>query len=79
MTTLQKALEEKETAINIVSDGGVNDYKSNFRMVIAVKSNIVATNKGKIYSVAFHESSYRSELFGVLAATVSLRRVIQKY
>jgi hypothetical protein len=67
MTMLQKALEEKAMTMNIVSDGGVHDYNGNFGMVKAVKSKIVATNKGKMYSIAFHESSYRSELFGVLA------------
>jgi hypothetical protein len=42
------------------------------------KSRIVATNKGKIYSVELHESSYQSELFGMLAAAVSLRYIIEK-
>jgi ribonuclease HI len=63
--------------VNIVSDGGVHDYNSNYGVVIASKSNIVATNKGKIYSVPFHESSYRSEMFGMLAATVSLHNIIE--
>jgi hypothetical protein len=75
---LQQALEFKETEVNIVSDGGVHDYNSNFGLVIAVKSRIVATNKGKIYSVEFHELSYRSELFGMLAAAVSLLYIIEK-
>jgi ribonuclease HI len=60
-------------------DGGVHDYNSNFGMVIAVTSKIVATNKGKIYSVAFHESSYRSEMLEVLATIVSLQYIIKKH
>jgi hypothetical protein len=76
---LEQALEDQESEINIVSDGGVHDYNSNFGAVIALKSTTLATNKGKIYSVAFHESSYRSELFGVLAVTVSLRHIIKTH
>jgi hypothetical protein len=75
----EQALEDCESEINIISDGGVDDYNSNFGAVIALKSTTLAMNKGKIYSVAFHESSYRSELFGVLAAAVSLRHIIKIY
>jgi ribonuclease HI len=79
MPTLQQALLDPKGKVNIVSDGGVHDYNSNYGVVIAFKSSIVATNKGKIYSVPFHESSYRSEMFGMLAATVSLRYIIEHH
>jgi hypothetical protein len=76
---LQTAIEDKESELNIVSDGGVHDYNSNFGMVIALKSMTLATNKGKIYSITFHESSYRSEMFRLLASIVSLHYIIKTY
>jgi hypothetical protein len=71
-TKLKQSLENKKIDTNIVSDGGVHHYHSSFELVITAKLELVATNKGKIYSIEFHESSYRSELYGVLAALVSL-------
>jgi hypothetical protein len=44
-------LDNKDITINIVSDGGVHSYQSNFGIVIATKSKIVAQNMGQIYSV----------------------------
>jgi hypothetical protein len=42
----------KQTDSNkIVSDGGMNDYHSNYGVVIASKSKIVAQNMEQIYSV----------------------------
>jgi hypothetical protein len=76
---LESTFKDKESEINIVSDGGVHDYNSNLGMVIAVKSKIMAANKGKIYSVAFHESSYWLELIGLLAATASIRQLIKQH
>jgi hypothetical protein len=37
---------------------------------------MVATNHGKLYSPEFYESSYRSELFSVLAGMVTLCAII---
>jgi hypothetical protein len=62
MTQFFTDLGNKEAAINIVSDGGVHNNHSNFGLVIATKSRIIAQNKGQIYSIEFHESSYQSEL-----------------
>jgi hypothetical protein len=79
MTKFYKDLDNKDITINIVSDGGVHDYHSNFGFVIATKSTIVTQNMGQIYSVEFHESSYRSELYGMLAAIVSFNHLLEIY
>jgi hypothetical protein len=79
ITKLRSSLENKNIETNIASDGGVHNYQSIFGLVITSKSDVVATNKGKIYSIKFHESFYCSELFGILAALVSLRHIISSY
>jgi hypothetical protein len=56
-----------------VSDGGDHNYQSNYGDLIAAKSYSLATNMGKLYNVPFCESSYQSELFGMLADTISLQ------
>jgi hypothetical protein len=55
MTRLYDDIDNNDIPINIVSDGGVHKYHSNFGLVIASKSRIVAQNLGQIYSVEFHE------------------------
>jgi hypothetical protein len=79
VTKLKQRLESTKIPTNVVSDGGVHHYQSNFGLVTAAKSDMVATNRGKIYSIEFHESSYCSELYGLLAAVVSLRHIIKSY
>jgi ribonuclease HI len=79
---LKQSLENKNIPTKVVSNGGgglVHHYQSKFGLVIAAKYNVVARNKSKIYSIEFHESSYRSELYGLLAAVVSLRHIIKSY
>jgi ribonuclease HI len=73
---LQISLENEKIETNIVSDHGVHNYQSNFGLVISSKSEVFTTNKVKIYSITFHEPSYHSELFVILAALVSLRHII---
>jgi hypothetical protein len=58
MMKFNKDLHNEDITINIVSNGGVHQYHSNFGLVIATKSKIVAQNMGQICSVEFHESSY---------------------
>jgi hypothetical protein len=72
-------VDNNNIPINIVSDGGVHQYHSNFGLVIASKSRIVAQNLGQIYSVEFHKSSYRSEIYGMLAAVVSISHILEQY
>jgi hypothetical protein len=78
-TELRQKLEDPLSTVHIVSDGGVHNYQSNFGLVIANKSYSLATNMGKIYSVPFHESSYRSEMFGMLAEVVSLKHILETF
>lgn len=66
MMKFNEDLDNKDITINIVSDRGVHHYHSNFGLVIATKFKIVAQNMGQIYSVEFHESSYRLEHYGML-------------
>jgi hypothetical protein len=79
MTQFYTDLGNKDIAINIVSDDGVHNYHSNFGLVVATKPRIVAKNKGQIYGVEFHESSYRSELYGMLAAIVSFNHILEAH
>jgi ribonuclease HI len=79
LPNLQQSIEDNDTTIYIVSDGGVHKYEGNYGVVIAQGINILASTKGKIYSVEFHESSYRSELHGMLAGVVMLRHIIKEY
>jgi hypothetical protein len=76
---LKTSLSDPVSTVNIVSDGGVHNYQSNYGVVIAIKSYSLATNMGKIYSVTFHESSYRAELYGMLAAVTPLRYIVEAY
>jgi hypothetical protein len=48
-------------------------------VVIAQSSHILASTLGKIYSVVFHESSYRSELYGMQVGVVLLQHIIKAY
>jgi hypothetical protein len=76
---LRQALSDPKKDAKIVSDGGVHHYHSNFGPVIAVNGTIVASNMGNLYSIQFHESSYCSELFGMLAATVTLHHILEEH
>jgi hypothetical protein len=69
-------VQEEKADIHIVSDGGVHKYQGNFGLVIAYKGDSLATNHGKLYSIEFYESSYRSKLYGVLAGLVSFHHLI---
>jgi ribonuclease HI len=62
-----------------VSDGGVHKYEGNYGVVMAQGLNILASTKGKIYSLEFHESSYWSELHGMLAGVVMLSHILKEY
>jgi hypothetical protein len=75
-SSLRKAFSNPIKPLNMVSDGGVHDYQSNYGVVIADDADTFAKNLGKIYSIQFHESSYRSEMYGLLAAIASLRHII---
>jgi hypothetical protein len=59
LINLRQALEDEESSICIVSDGGVHNYHGNYGVVMAQSTNILAKTMGKLYSVEFNESSYR--------------------
>jgi hypothetical protein len=73
---LQLVVEDATSDITIVSDGGVHNYHGNFGLVIAHKSTSLAVNYGQLYSIEFYESSYRSELYGVLSGLVTFHHLV---
>ena len=60
----------------IVSDGGISDFKGIFGIVISDGINILASNKGKIYSVDYLESAFRSEMYGLLSSLVTFQAMM---
>jgi ribonuclease HI len=67
---LRRSLNDRESTLNIILDVFIK--KSNYGYSLV-------TNVGKIFSIPFHESSYRAELFGMLAAVTTLRHIIELY
>jgi hypothetical protein len=62
--------------IMIMSNGGVHNYQGNFGLVIAHKGVHLAVNYDKLYSIEFYESSYHSELYGVLSGLVTFHHFL---
>ena len=60
----------------IVSDGGVSDLKGSSGIVISDGMSILASNKGKIYSVDYLESPFRSEMYGLLSGLVTFQAMM---
>jgi ribonuclease HI len=54
----------------------VHNYQGNFGVVIAYKGTPLSVNYGKLYSIEFYKSSYRSELYGILAGLTTLNYLI---
>jgi hypothetical protein len=65
--------------IYIISDGGVFNYEGTFGVIISDGSLPIASNNGKLYSVDFVESSFRSEMYSMLAGILSLVYINKKY
>jgi hypothetical protein len=59
--------------IYIASDGGVHNYEGTFGVVLSDGISSFAQNSGKFYSVDFCASSYRSELYAMLAEVLSFK------
>jgi hypothetical protein len=74
---LRLEIADKDKTLYIVSDGGVYNCQSNFGAVIAASLSPLAHTYGKIYSIDFYESSYWSELYGMLAGVVMLQHILQ--
>jgi hypothetical protein len=77
ITQFRAAILDKEKTLYIVSDGGVHNHQSNFGATITASSSPLAHTNGKIYRMNFYESSYRSELYGMLAGVVMLQHLFQ--
>jgi ribonuclease HI len=78
----QKTIElmsKMDSNIYIVSDGGVYNYDGTFGVVISDGTNPLIKNHGKLYSLDFCESSYRSELYAMLAGVLTLQAVSNEY
>jgi RNase P/RNase MRP subunit POP5 len=67
---MMKVATLKEAIIRVITDGGIHEYGGTFGVIISDGESIFAKNKGQIYSVDFHQSSYRSELFAMLAGLI---------
>ena len=68
----------KYNKIVMATDGGVDGTSGTFGISISNSMIDVATNKGKLYAQQFYQSSFRSELYAVLAGLVSIE-VFQEY
>jgi hypothetical protein len=76
---LKELLKNPETPIIIVSDGGVINYEGTFGLVISNGTNPIAKNNGKLYSVDFFESSFRSKLYALLAGLITFESIGFEY
>jgi ribonuclease HI len=72
-------MSQDDSKIYIVSDGGVYNYEGTFGVVISDGTYPLIKNYGKLYSIDFCESSYRSELYAMLAGIITLQAVSKEY
>ena len=76
---IKKSLNNSNQSFYIISDGGVFQYDGTFGVIISDGINPIANNHGKLYSVEFFESSYLSELYGMLAGILCFNKLRQVY
>jgi hypothetical protein len=72
-------MQQDDSNIYIVSDGGVYNYEVTYGVVISDGNNPLMKNYGKLYSLDFCESSYRSESYAMLAGIITLQAVSKEY
>jgi ribonuclease HI len=72
-TRFQSLFSQETFTIIIASDGGVHNYEGTYGVVLSNGASQFATNHGKIYSVDFCESSYRLELYAMLAGILTFK------
>ena len=65
--------------IHITSDGGVHNYEGTFGVIISDGSSPIVSTNGKLYIVDFFESSYRSEMYSMLAGIMTLNNINKHY
>jgi hypothetical protein len=72
-------LFDSAKSIIIVSDRGVHNYEDTFGLVLSDGANPIVKNNGKLYSVDFFESLFRSELYAMLACLLMLEAICKEY
>jgi hypothetical protein len=77
---LRNSLTDPISRVNIVSDGGIHNYQSNYGLVLAIKSYSLATNMRKKY-IGFPSTNHylAQNLFGMLAPVKTLWHIIDFY
>jgi hypothetical protein len=78
-TNIHKLFSQDEFIVLIASDGGAYNHEGTFGMVISDGNALLAHNNGKFYSVDFCESSFRSELYAMLAGILTLKSLCIHY
>jgi hypothetical protein len=73
---MQQMKEIENINYCIITDGGTYEYNGTFGIIITHDDSLLDTNYGKLYSPEFYKSSYRSELYLVLAGIITLRAII---
>jgi hypothetical protein len=76
---IKELLTNSEAPIIIISNGGVFNYEGTFGLVISDDTSPIAQSNGKLYSVDFFESSFRSELYELLAGLLTLESICLEY
>jgi hypothetical protein len=79
MQNIKALLLDLEKPITIVSDGGVHNYQGTFGLVISEGVRPLVKNKGKLYNVDFFESSFRSEIYAMLVALLTLEGICKDF
>jgi hypothetical protein len=78
-TNIHKLFSQDEFIVFIASDGGVYNHEGTFGIVISDGNAPLAHNNGKFYSVDFCESSFRSELYAMLAGILTFQSLCIHY
>lgn len=71
--------KDNSKPISIISDGGVYNYEGTYGLVTSDGQAPIASNNGKLYSVDFFETSFRSEMYSMLAGIISLVHINKQY
>jgi hypothetical protein len=61
----------------VITAGGLDDNWGTFEVIISDGGKLVlAENMGQLYSIDFLQTSYRSELYGMVAGLVTFNQVV---
>jgi hypothetical protein len=64
---------------NIISDGGIFNYRDTSGIVVSDGKRILAENNGQMYSFEFYQSSYKSKLYSLLAGLITYKVIVKEY